>query len=207
MILHADVERYLHELQPSTDPVLLEMERIGQDRGFPIIGPLVGRLCETLARAIGARTVYEMGSGFGYSTYWFARAVGPDGWVTHTDGSAENSALARSFLSRAGLASRVRFQIGDSRELIQTETGPFDIVFCDIDKEGYPEALELAKPRIRRGGLLITDNVLWSGRVAQPGPDAETEAIQAYNRATFSAPDLVGAIVPLRDGVGVHVKL
>jgi len=207
MILDADVERYLHELQPSTDPVLLEMERIGHERGFPIIGPLVGRLCETLARAIGAKQVYEMGSGFGYSTYWFARAVGPDGLVTHTDSSAENSALALGFLTRAGLASRVRFHIGDSRQLIQSETGPFDIVFCDIDKEGYPEALELAKPRLRRGGLLLTDNVLWGGHVARPGPDSATEAIQAYNRATFSAPDLVGAIVPLRDGVGVHLRL
>jgi predicted O-methyltransferase YrrM len=207
MILGADVERYLHELQPSTDPVLLEMERIGRERRFPIIGPLCGRLCETLARAIGARRVFEMGSGFGYSTMWFARAVGEGGQVTHTDGSAESSAQARGFLARAGLADRVRFLVGDARRLIEAEAGPFDVVFCDIDKEGYPEALDLARPRLRRGGLLITDNVLWSGRVARPDPDATTRAIQEYNRAAFLAPDLFGVIVPLRDGVGVHIKL
>lgn len=207
MILDTDVERYLHELQLSTDPVLLEMEALARERRFPIIGPLVGRMCETLARAISARRVFEMGSGYGYSTFWFARAVGEAGEVVHTDGSAENSGQARAFLGRAGLADRVRFLVGDARRLLQTETGPFDVVFCDIDKEGYPEALELARAKLRKGGLLITDNVLWSGRVARPDPDETTRAIQTYNAAAFVAADLASIIVPLRDGVGVHLKL
>jgi len=207
MIIDTDVERYLHELQRSTDPVLLEMEALARERRFPIIGPLVGRMCETLARAISALRIFEMGSGYGYSTYWFARAVGEGGEVVHTDGSLENSTQARGFLGRAGLAGRVRFLVGDARRLIEAETGVFDVVFCDIDKEGYPEALDLARAKLRKGGLLITDNVLWSGRVARPDPDETTRAIQAYNAAAFSAPDLASIIVPLRDGVGVHLKL
>ena len=148
-----------------------------------------------------------MGSGYGYSTFWFARAVGEDGEVVHTDGSVENSTQARAFLGRAGLAGRVRFLVGDARRLIEAETGVFDVVFCDIDKQGYPEALDLARTKLRRGGLLITDNVLWSGRVARPDPDETTRAIQTYNAAAFAAEDLASIIVPLRDGVGVHLKL
>jgi predicted O-methyltransferase YrrM len=206
MILDADVERYLADLAPSTDPVLLEMEAVARERRFPIIGPLVGRLCETLARAIGARRVFELGSGYGYSTVYFARAVGEGGEVVHTDGDAKNGARARDYLERAGLADRVRFLTGDARRLIAAEPGPFDVVFCDIDKDGYPEALDLARAKVRCGGLILTDNVLWSGRVARPDADETTRAIQRYNRAAFAASDLLSTIVPLRDGVGVHLK-
>ena len=206
MIVADDVSRYLEGLAPARDAVLEEMEVRARAERFPIIGPLVGALCELCARAIGARRVFEMGSGFGYSTVWFARAVGDGGEVVHTDGSETRSSEARGYLARAGLCARVRFLVGDARALLRRESGPFDLIFCDIDKEGYPEALELARPRLRSGGLLITDNTLWHGRVAREDDDATTRAVRAYNRAAFEAEDLMSVIVPLRDGVGVHLK-
>jgi predicted O-methyltransferase YrrM len=208
MIVDPDIERYLHEVQASPDPILAEMERTAEERRFPIIGPLVGRLCEQLARAIGARSIFELGSGFGYSTYWFARAVPADGLVVHTDKDRARSAEAAQWLQRGGLAPRVRYEVGDACQAIARYPGPFDIVFIDIDKEGYPDALKLAVPRLRKGGLIITDNVLWSGRVLRPeAGDRDTAAVLEYTRRALAAPELLTTILPLRDGVAVSLKL
>jgi predicted O-methyltransferase YrrM len=206
MIVDPAVERYLSELAPTEDPVLREMERMGVEQGFPIIGPLVGRLGWVLAQAVRARDVFEMGSGFGYSTWWFAHAVGESGRVVHTESDAARSAQARGFLERAGLAARVKFEVGDAREIITNYPGPFDLIFIDIDK-GYPDALELARVRVRPGGLIVTDNVLWDGKVAQGDNSPDTQAISRYNRSAFKAADLVTTILPLRDGVAVSLKL
>ncbi len=210
MITPPPLDAYLRNLVAPDDPVILEMERSGRERRFPIIGPAVGRFCEILARSIGAKRVFEMGSGFGYSTWWFSRAVGPDGRITHTDGSQALSDEARDWLGKAGVADRVRFLVGDARELLAAEEGPFDVIFCDIDKDGYPDALELARPRLRPGGLLITDNTLWSSRVLEPNPDpddAATQGVLRYNREAHAAPDLLTVILPLRDGVSMSLKL
>ena len=208
-IVAPNIEEYLHALQRSEDPVLQEMEERGARERFPIIGPLVGRLCKQIAQAVAARDVFEMGSGFGYSTHWFAQAVGEGGRVVHTEGSAARSGEARAYLSRAGLGSRVIYEVGDALETLKKYPGPFDIIFIDIDKHAYPAALELARSRVRPGGYIITDNVLWSGRVALPlgEGDVDTEGVLDYNRVAFGAPDLLTTIVPLRDGVALSLKL
>jgi len=206
-ILDQDIEHYLHGLQPTKDPVLAEMEARAAEQGFPIIGPLVGRLCRMIAQSVAARDVFELGSGFGYSTWWFAHAVGDSGRVVHTDADPKKSAEAKSYLKRAGLRARVQFEVGDALESLRKYPGPFDVVFIDIDKTGYPEALELARSRVRVGGYIITDNVLWSGRVTQPRPNAETKAIMKYNTEAFAASDLLTTIVPIRDGVALSLKV
>lgn len=208
MIVHPDIERYLGQIQPSPDLILREMEVVAEGRHFPIIGPLVGRLCEQLARAIGARSVFEMGSGFGYSTFWFARALPEDGCVVHTDTDIAKSGEAARWLEQGGLAGRVQFEVGDACEIIQRHPGPFDVVFIDIDKEAYPQALELAVPRVRAGGLIITDNVLWSGKVVRPpSGDDSTAAIIRYTQRALALPELLTTVIPLRDGVAVSLKL
>ena len=209
MIVDETIEAYLSGLQRSREPVLVEMEERGAKEQFPIIGPLVGRLCQQIALSIGARDIFEMGSGFGYSTYWFSQAVGEGGRVVHTDGDPKKSADAKSYLKRAGLADRVHFEVGDAIALIKKYPGPFDIIFIDIDKHGYPDALELARSRVRAGGYIITDNTLWSGRVTQPASkqNADTKGVIKYNQTAFSAPDLYTTIIPLRDGVAVSLKL
>lgn len=210
-ILDEAVAEHLAGLHPPPDPVQAEMEALARERDFPIVGPVVGRLLFTLAKAIGARRVFEMGSGFGYSALFFARAVGPaaeGGEVVLTEGDAKNIARARDFLARAGLADRCRFEVGDAREVIGRHAGPWDIVYIDVDKEQYPACFRLARRAVRRGGLLVADNALWFGRVADPADtDPTTEGIREYLRLAFGDEGLATTVVPLRDGVAVSVVL
>jgi caffeoyl-CoA O-methyltransferase len=212
-IVNQKVERYMAGLLESRgDPVLEEMEAEGEARDFPIVGRTVGVTLEVLARAVGARRVLEMGSGFGYSAYWFARAVGPDGEVHLTDGDPENERKSRDYLGRASLADRCTFHVGNALDIIDELAGEFDVIFCDIDKTGYPDAWKRASERIRLGGLYLCDNVLWSGRVAEdyeeedPRPEW-TDAVREQNRAIATDDRYLSVIVPTRDGVMVALRV
>jgi caffeoyl-CoA O-methyltransferase len=204
-----EVDQYLYSLLPESEPVLQEMEHAAAERKIPIVGPLVGRYLFQLARMIGARCVFEMGSAIGYSTLWWAMAMGEAGRVIYTDGDKKNAAEALAYFQRAGVSSRVDIRTGDAIELLSEERGEFDIIMVDIDKEDYPRALRMAAPRIRKGGLLVADNVLWSGRVADPAmaKDASTRGILEFNRALYSNKDFWTIITPLRDGVAVAMKI
>jgi predicted O-methyltransferase YrrM len=207
-ITNPAIEDYIRGLLARHDePVLLEMEAEAKERGFPIVGRMVGVVLEILARSIGAKRVFELGSGFGYSGYWFSRAVGPDGELHLTDGDPENEKKAADYLGRAGLDGPVTFHVGDAVTSLEAVEGDFDVVYCDIDKHGYPEAWRASRDRVRPGGFYICDNTLWSGRVtgatgADPDPHAGwTEAIIEMNRAAASDPAYLTTILPIRDGV------
>ena len=203
-IVDPDVDRYMRGLLTRWDePVLLEMEAEGEARGFPIVGRQVGVTLELLARSIDARRVVELGSGFGYSAYWFSRAVGKDGELHLTDGDPENERKAEDYLRRANLAGPVRYHVGDAVDSFQKLEGEFDVVYCDIDKQGYPDAWRTARDRIRPGGLYLCDNVLWSGRVTEPSPDPTTSAILEHNAMIAGDERYLSTIVPTRDGVMV----
>ncbi|MFL5767635.1 MAG: O-methyltransferase [Actinomycetota bacterium] len=207
-IVEPRVEEYMRSLlERYDDPVLLEMERVAAERNFPIVNRIVGVTLEGLARSIGARRVFELGSGYGYSAYWFARAVGPTGEVYLTDGDPENEKKALHYLGRAGVVERVRFRVGDAVTSFGEVEGEFDIVYCDIDKEGYPDAWRAARDRIRVGGLYLCDNVLWSGRVVEGSPDGATKAILEHNAMIAADERYLSVIVPTRDGVMVALRL
>jgi predicted O-methyltransferase YrrM len=207
-ITKESVEDYLYELLPERDEVLREMEAEAGRRDIPIIGPAVGRLFYLLGRIAGAKTVFEMGSAIGYSTIWWARAVGRDGKVVYTDGDPKNAQQAAKYFQRAGVAGRIEIRTGDALELLSEEkAGSQDVIFNDVDKEDYPRVFRVAMPRLKKGGLFVTDNVLWSGRVANPKTtDPSTKAIQEFNRMLYASKDLFTTILPLRDGVAVAVK-
>ncbi|GBC78429.1 Putative O-methyltransferase [bacterium HR08] len=206
-ILDEDVARYLDDLAPDRLDVLREQEEVARRRRIPIVGPIVGRWLHQLARMIGARRVFEMGSAIGYSTIWLALAVPEDGIVYYTDGDPTNAREALGYFQRAGVADRVRILVGDAVKLLDQVEGEFDLIFNDVDKHQYPDVFRKAVPRLRRGGLLVADNVLWGGRVARGETDPDTLAIREFNRLIFSAPDLLTTIIPLRDGVSVSLKL
>ena len=207
-IVNPDIEAYMAGLQVRHDePVLLEMEAEGKERDFPIVGRNVGVTLEVLARSIGARRVMELGSGFGYSAYWFARAVGPGGEVHCTDGDPGNATKAEAYLSRAGLWDRVTYHVGDAVEQMAGVDGAFDVVYDDIDKHGYPDAWLAARDRVRVGGLYVCDNVLWSGRVLDDEPDRDTAAILEHNRLIADDERFISTIVPTRDGVLVALRV
>jgi predicted O-methyltransferase YrrM len=204
------VEDYLYSLLPERDEVLREMEEQARQRRIPIVGPLVGTLMYQLARIQGARTVFEMGSAIGYSSIWWARAVGDGGRVVYTDGARKNADEARRYFERAGVADRVQINVGDALEILSEQAqGSLDIIFNDVDKEDYPRVFRLAVPRLRKGGLFVSDNALWHGDVAQPASshDERTRAVVEFNRLLYSSPELVTTILPLRDGVAVAMKI
>ncbi len=198
------LEQYLRSLLPPRPSPILEMEEEARKRDIPIVGPAVGTLLALLAESIGARRIFELGSAIGYSTAFFAKAVGPRGRVFYTDGNPENAREARSYLARLGLLDRVEVQTGEAIGLLERSVGLFDVIFVDIDKTGYLAALEAAAPRVRPGGYLLADNVLWSGRVADESVrDAATDGIREFNARLFASLDFQSAIVPLRDGIAI----
>ncbi len=207
-IVDSRIDAYMRaRLARFDEPVLLEMETEAARRGFPIVGRNVGVTLDVLARAVGARRVVELGSGFGYSGYWFARAVGPSGELHLTDGDPENEKKAMDYLGRAGLDGPVRFHVGDAVMTLDALDGEFDVVYNDIDKEGYPDAWRGARERVRVGGLYVCDNVLWYGRVAGEEPDDRTPAILEHNAMIAEDERYLSTIVPTRDGVMVAVRV
>src|SRR5262249_51985962 len=158
------ITKYLEGLTSKYDEsVLKEMEAYGHKRGFPIIDRLCGAMIHLLALAIGARKVFELGSGYGYSAYWFSKtlvSINPKGKVWCTDGDPDNRERAEGYLKKVGYWNHIRFLVGDAVSQLNKTPGTFDIVYNDIDKHGYPDAWEAAKKRIRPGGLYICDNTL-----------------------------------------------
>ena len=204
------IEKYIYDLLPPRDPVLRDMEAEAERRQIPIVGPAVGRLLYQLAQMIAAKKIFEMGSAIGYSTIWWARAVAAGGQVVYTDGDRNNADEACRYFERAGVADRVHIRVGDALEILSEEKPEsFDIIFNDVDKEDYPRVLRLAVPRLRRGGLFVSDNVLWHGTVgeAPQKADVSTRAILEFNKLLYSSPELFTTILPLRDGVAVAMKL
>lgn len=208
--LHPAIDHYLSKLfELAHNPhasARQAMEELAKERDFPIVGPQVGRFLQVMAASIGAQRIFEFGSGFGYSALWFAPVVGSLGSVVCVDGEADNRRLAEQFLQPTGLWERLDFHTGWAQEVFKSAPGVFDVVYNDADKGDYPEIWQLAKSRIRRGGLYIADNTLWYGRVTlevvqhdtRPG---WTEAIREHNRQVVSDPDFDAFLHPVRDGL------
>jgi len=201
------VDEYLYSLLPPRDEVLAEMEAEAIKHKIPIVGPAVARVLYQLASIAQAKRVFELGSAIGYSTIWWARAVGEGGRVIYTDGDPKKAEQARRYFERAGVSKQITVRTGDALELLSEQKQEFDIIFNDVDKEDYPRVFKLAVPRLRKGGLFITDNVLWSGRVTEKTPkENSTKAIQEFNRLLYASKDLFTTILPIRDGIAVAVK-
>jgi predicted O-methyltransferase YrrM len=209
------VDNYLYAMLPARPAVLAEIENQADERDIPIVGPAVGRLFYQYAKLIGAKTVFEMGSAVGYSTIWWAMAVGEGGKVHYTDGSHNNADEARKYFAQAGVADRIEVHVGDAIEILSERKEEFDILLCDIDKQDYPRAARMAPQRVRKGGLFLTDNTLWRGDVSYAAgnpelkhePDDKTRAIVEFNELVYKSPDWYATIVPLRDGVTVAMRL
>jgi predicted O-methyltransferase YrrM len=187
-----------------------EMEARAQETDFPIIGPASGQLCYEVARMIGARKVFELGSGFGYSTAWFARAVTENGGgvVHHVVWDEDLSRDARQYLNALGFEDIVRYTVGEAVEALRAESGLFDLIFNDIDKQGYPQSLDVIEQKLRRGGVLIIDNMLWSGRIFDEGDHSpDTEGVREFTRRITTSPEWITSLVPIRDGVIVAYRM
>lgn len=201
------IHRYLHQVTPERHPVMREMEQLAEEKKFPIIGPLVGRFLYQMALVTKARRVLELGSGYGYSAFWFSLAMKGKGHITMTDGDKNNKRVAMDFFKRAGLQSQFDYRVGDARKIIGKLEGPFDIILNDIDKQGYPETIDLVAPKLRKGGLFITDNVIWSGRVCDRKKDETTQAIVEFTKQLYHDSRFFTTIMPVRDGISVAMRM
>jgi caffeoyl-CoA O-methyltransferase len=203
-LFHPLLAEHLDSLTPPRQRVLHAMEREAADTGFPIIGPAAGHFCYLIARLTGARRVFELGSGFGYSTAWFARAVRENGGgvVHHVVWDEELSRRARHSLTELGFADIVEYHVAEAVETLRAQDGLFDLIFNDIDKQAYPDSLDVIAQKLRPGGVLIVDNLLWSGRVFDPDDRTPaTEGVRELARRVFQDPDWIASIVPIRDGL------
>lgn len=204
-----DVDKYIYDLLPERDPVVQEIEAYAAEHRVPIIGPAVARLLMLLVQVSGATRIFEMGSAIGYSTIWLARAAGPKAQVFYTDGDPQNAQRAQEYFKKAGVTKRIKVQVGNALELVKMTPGKFDFIFNDVDKHQYPDALRAALPKLKRGGLFVTDNTLWSGKAARPAApdDKDARGVQEFNRLVYASKDLFPVLIPLRDGVTVCRKL
>lgn len=208
-ILYEKVQEYITSLVPPREPELEKMEEYADEHDFPIIGPVCGYYCYQLARMIDARSVFELGSGYGYSTAWFAKAVKENGGgiVHHTVWDEELSRRAREHLTALDSAHVVEFHVAEAVETLRQAAGPFDIIFNDIDKEAYPESLPVIKEKLRHGGLLIIDNMIWHGQILDPNDhEKSTEAIRRFTRDITADLDWIVSLFPARDGMIIAYK-
>lgn len=206
-IVNPKIEQYLKDVTPERDIVLAEMEAYAKEKNFPIVGPQVGRLLFVLASSINAKRILELGSGFGYSAYWFAKATSDDARIICTETREKNAQRAKDAFVRGKIDHKIDFRVGNALDILPDIQGEFDIIFNDIDKKDYPKALTLTIPKLRKGGLFVCDNVLWHGRVLAEKPDEDTAAVLTLNRLLYSMPEIYSTIIPLRDGVSISIKL
>jgi len=202
-------ERYLERALPPRDPLLAEMEAVGKREDIPISDPEVGRLLEVLARASGAKLIVEVGTAIGYGTLCLARGA-PEARVISIDTDKERLARARGYLERAGkeISERVELIEGPALEVLPRLPGPVDLAYVDAVKTEYRRYLDLLLPRLRVSGLLVFDNLLWKGHVAEPPEedDANADALRAFNGYLMIHPQLRASLLPLGDGVGLATK-
>jgi caffeoyl-CoA O-methyltransferase len=201
------IEDYLAALMPPRSEIFAELEKRARAHGLPLVGPVEGQLIYLLAKSIGAREALEIGTATGYAAMWIMRAVVPvGGRLTAIERQADRYQLASEYITRAGYADRLNILAGDWFSVIETLSGPFDLIFLDIlrnlsDEHDAVKALDLCMARLRPGGLLIGDNVLCSGLVLEEDAAPTVRGIQAFNQAIMSHPQLESVIIPLRDGV------
>jgi caffeoyl-CoA O-methyltransferase len=203
------VQDYITSLVPPRETEMQEMEKYADKMNFPIIGPAGGYYCYQIARIIGARSVFEMGSGYGYSTAWFAKAVLENGGgvVHHTVWDEKLSKMATGHLSRLGFDGLIQYHFAEAVETLRQTEGPFDLIFNDIDKEAYLESLPLIKTKLRSGGVLIIDNMLWHGQILDPNDHAKsTEAIRNFTKTITTDKDWIVSLAPVRDGMIIAYK-
>lgn len=214
LLTYPSVQDYITSLGPPREAELMEMEAYAAEHDFPIIGPACGYYCYQLARMIKAKSVFELGSGYGYSTAWFAKAVRENcaegnggGVVHHTVWEEELSERARRHLVKLGSADWVQFHVSEAVEALKQSEGPFDIIFNDIDKQAYPASLPVIKEKLRPGGLLIIDNMLWHGRIFDKTDLAATTlGVHEFTKQITQDTDWIVSLAPMRDGMIVAYK-
>ena len=206
-IVNPEIETYLKELSPVEDPIIQEMETLAEQLDFPIIGSLVGKFLYQITKISKAKQIFELGSGFGYSAYWFSKALENKGYIVCTEQSENNYKIALNFLKKSEYVNNIKFEVGDGLAILKQQKEKFDIIFNDIDKEYYPDVIVIAAKKLSTGGLLITDNMLWFGRVLSNDKTPSTIGVKKFTEIILSRKDFITTIIPIRDGISISLKI
>ncbi|OJY26704.1 MAG: hypothetical protein BGO98_06740 [Myxococcales bacterium 68-20] len=210
-ILRPEQAAYLDGIEPTRDPLLVEMEAYAKANRQPISDPEVASFLAVTARLSGARKIVEVGTNIGYGAIVLARAAGPDARVITIEHDAATAAVARSFIERAGLSSQVEVREADALAALALLTDEIDLVYIDCVKEHYPAYLDLVLPKLSARGVIIADNVLWKGLVAAadvpPHELGRVQALRTFNHAIVSDSRLRGVVLPLGDGVAYAARV
>lgn len=206
-IVNPKIEAYLNAISPHDDPLIEEMENLAEQLEFPIIGSQVGRFLYQITKISGAKKIFELGSGFGYSAYWFSKALGDDGYVICTEHSKDNHKIAKELFKKSNYFNKVKYEKGEALSILCAQEEKFDIILNDIDKEYYPDVIEHAAAKLRPGGLLITDNMLWFGRVLSEDNSPSTAGVKKFTELILSRKDFMTTIIPIRDGIALSLKI
>lgn len=206
-IVNPEIETYLKELSPVEDPIIQEMETLAEELDFPIIGSLVGKFLYQITKISKAKKIFELGSGFGYSAYWFSKALENEGYVFCTEISEDNHKIALNFFKKSVYFGNIKFEVGDGLSILKQQKEKFDIILNDIDKEYYPDVIEIAAKKLSPGGLLITDNMLWFGRVLSNDKTPSTIGVKKFTEIILSRKDFITTIIPIRDGISISLKI
>ena len=214
---YSRLQGYLNGLVPERPSELQKMEAYAAEHDFPIIGPASGYLCYQLARMIGAKRIFELGSGYGYSTAWFAQAVqknlalsgaeGGGGVVHHVVWDEGLSQMAQGHLAALGYDDLIQYHVSEAVQALRQTDDTFDIIFNDIEKDGYPASLPVIEEKLRPGGILIIDNMIWSGRVWDDSDQsARTVGVRTFTQQITTSPRWIASLIPIRDGLIVAYK-
>jgi predicted O-methyltransferase YrrM len=206
VIVTARVSEYIDQLRSTPDRVLAEMETHAGRDGIPIVVPATGRLLQVLALARGAHRALEIGTAIGVSTLYIARGLAEAGQVVSFEVDPERHAAAREYLERAGVAERVDLRLQDARQGLAELEGKFDFAFLDGVKTQYGDYFDAVLPLLDDGAVLVVDNVLMGGRVADADGGERISVARAFNERLLTHPELTGTLTPVGDGVLVAVK-
>ena len=206
-IVNPEIETYLKELSPVEDPIIQEMETLAEQLDFPIIGSLVGKFLYQITKISKAKKIFEIVAGFGFSAYWFSKALENEGYVFCTEISEDNHKIALNFFKKSEYFNNIKFEVGDGLSILKQQKEKFDIILNDIDKEYYPDVIEIAAKKLSPGGLLITDNMLWFGRVLSNDKTPSTIGVKKFTEIILSRKDFITTIIPIRDGISISLKI
>ncbi len=206
-IVDPKIDEYISNLYGESSGIFKEMEEYAAKKEVPIVGPLVGRLLSQISLIKQPSKIFELGSGFGYSALWFAITLPVNATILCSDFAEAKAKLAQDYFEKAGVSKKIDFKVGNSLNILKDTNDKFDIIFNDVDKDFYPRVIDIAYEKLNPGGLLVSDNVLWSGRVVDDDGLPSTKGIKKYNESLFSKTGFLSTIIPLRDGISLSVKI
>jgi len=208
-IVNEQVEEYAAEHTTQLDELFDRLAAETREKTTApqmMVGRIEGGFLAALVRLTGAKRILELGTFTGYSSIAMASALGEDGRIVTCDVDPDATAIARRYMDESAHGDKIEIKLGPALETIQTLEGPFDLVFIDADKPNYQAYYEAVLPLLAENGLVIADNVLWSGRVVEPDGDESTEAIKAFNEHVAGDDRVVSVMLTVRDGMTLVQK-